>query len=147
MKEQTVSTVPRFLYLNAYAFLLFFMGAGIALIPLYRVGWWAVAVQSVAFIACERGSWKIFSSWKDKKRKYKVLMERNTPEFRPEVFREFMEAPCGRLLVKIVLNDLGRSGEYGTLRKLRPSLKEELKSACVRKKTTVVYSIKTENHE
>ena len=49
MAGKTISTIPRFIYLNAYAFLLMFMGIGIALIPLYNISLWFVAMQAIAF--------------------------------------------------------------------------------------------------
>lgn len=138
MCGQNISTVPRFLYLNTYAFLLFFMGIGIVLIPLYRVSWWLAALQIIVFFVCERNAVRIFASWKDKKRKYHILMERNASALRPESFKEYMQAPCGRLLVRIVLDDLGSKDEYSTLMKLRQPLWTNLKSGC-RPQETVVY--------
>ena len=67
-----------------------------------------------------------------------VLMERNTLEFRPESFSEYMQAPCGRLLVRTVLADLGRKDAYPALLKYRKTFAENLKSGC-RPVKTVVY--------
>lgn len=137
MAGKTISTVPRFIYLNAYAFLLMFMGIGIALIPLYNISLWFVAMQAIAFYVCEKNAFRIFRSWKDKKRKYRLLMERNSTEFRPETFSEYIQAPCGRLLVKIVLKDMNESGRYGSLLKMKKPFKENLKAGCRPVKTTV----------
>jgi len=118
MSEKPIATFGRFIYLNAYAFLLLFMGAGIAFIPIYRFGqWWLVAVQAVSVFIILKGSVEIFRSWNDKKRKYHVLFERNAETIRPDTFSEYMKAPCGRLLVKIVLKDLDKQNEYKNLTK------------------------------
>ena len=138
MFEKRISTLPRFLYLNTYAILLMFTGIGVGLIPLYRVSMWLLPAQLILFVICFRNSLKLFGSWKDKKRKYTVLMERNAREFRPESFSEYMQAPCGRLLVRVVLADLGRPGMYAELGKYRKSFAENLKSGC-RPVKTVVY--------
>ena len=65
-------------------------------------------------------------------------MDRNAREFRPDSFSEYMQAPCGRLLVRVVLADLGRPGMYAELGKYRKSFAENLKSGC-RPVKTVVY--------
>lgn len=48
-----------------------------------------------------------------------MLMERNSDATRPDTFSDYMQAPCGRLLAKIVLKDLGREEEYLQLKKLQ----------------------------
>lgn len=137
MSEQTISTFPRYLYLNSYAFLLLAMGVGIALIPCYRVGWWLLVPQVSGTVLCLKGAYGIFASWEDKKRKYCILMERNRAELRPDTFTEFMQAPCGRLLSRVVLTDLGRSEAYPTLQRLKKPLRERLQEGCKPQKTVV----------
>ncbi|MDR1543168.1 MAG: hypothetical protein LBS50_01905 [Prevotellaceae bacterium] len=132
-----ISTFSRFLYLNAYAFLLAFGGIGIALMPCYRIGWWLVALQVVLFWICEKNALRIFRSWSDKKRKYAVLMQKNSAEFRPDTFTEYVQAPCGQLLVKIVLADLNKPYEYRNLLKLKQPLWKMLKTGCKSQKTVI----------
>ena len=51
-------------------------------------------------------------------------MGKNKNEFRPETFKAFMQMPCGRLLTKAVLKDLGKKSEYKNLIKYKtPFLK------------------------
>lgn len=137
MAEQTIATFSRFIYLNAYAFLLLFMGTGIALIPLYRISPWLVLVQAIPTLICLANGLRIFRSWKDKGRKYRILMERNSEAFRPDSFAEYMQAPCGRLLVRIVLKDLGKSDMYRSLLTLRKPVIDNLRSGCTPQKTIV----------
>ena len=54
-----------------------------------------------------------------KKRKYQILITRNNDTFREDTFSEYMKAPCGRLLVKLVLRDLGISNQYCGLLKYK----------------------------
>mgnify|MGYP006334147937 FL=1 len=69
-------------------------------------------------------------------------MERNKQEIRHDTFSEYMKAPCGRLLTKIVLKDLGKPEEFKTLQKMRSPFVQELKQNCTFAKTTVtIYSL------
>lgn len=135
--KQTIVTLSRFLYLNTYAFLLLVGGIGILFIPLYKINKWLFIIQIVITFVCWKNSLRIFRSWNDKKRKYKILMQRNCDCFRPDTFCEYMQAPCGRLLVKIVLNDLNLSHEYNTLKKLKQPFITTLKNSCKSQKTIV----------
>lgn len=137
MNKQTIVTFSRFLYLNTYAFLLLVGGIGIVFIPLYKIYNWIFFVQIVVALICLRSALRIFRAWNDKKRKYNILMQRNENTFRPDTFGEYMQAPCGRLLVKIVLKDLNRTNEYNTLKKLKRPLAETLKNSCKKQKTIV----------
>lgn len=127
------------MYLNSYAFLLCVVGGGIGVVPCYRIGWWLVVVQGLLVFMCLYKAIEIFHSWADKKRKYHILVERNTPTLRPDTFTEYMQAPCGRLLAKIVLRDLGIPEAYLTLKSLRKPLKERLKENCRPQKTVIYY--------
>lgn len=120
--ENTISTFSRYLYLNTYAFLLLIIGISISAIPLWGYSILYTILQGIISIICLKGSISIFKSWDDKKRKYQILMVRNNETFREDTFREYMKAPCGRLLVKLVLKDLGISDQYRGLLKYRTSL-------------------------
>lgn len=135
--ERSISTLPRFLYLNIYALLLFAIGGGIVFIPLYKTSWWLVALQAAVALPCFNGALKILKSWKDKKRKYSMLMQRNADGIRPDTFSPFMQAACGRLLVRIVLKDLGRKDAYESLKPLKKPLPERCMESCTPKKTVV----------
>ena len=137
MSASKISTLPRFLYLNAYAFLLVFGGIGIAFIPCYRVGWYIVALQIVVVFVCIKNGIKIFHSWNDKKRKYEILMQKNNKEFRSDSFTEYIQAPCGQILTKIVLKDLNKTHEYRNLLKLKQPLWKTIKKGCKKQKTVV----------
>ncbi len=67
MSPKGISTFPRFLFINFYAFLLFIGGIGIGVIPLYQKTLLLIAPQSILVFACIKGSISIFSSWSQKK--------------------------------------------------------------------------------
>ena len=72
-------------------------------------------------------------------------MEQNEQELDVESFREYMQAPCGRLLVRVVLTDLGKRQEYGYIKKqVNPTFKDMMKAlsdACKPKETKVYVNI------
>ena len=105
----------RFIYLNTYAILILICGITAALLPLYKVSWWLIIPQAVVCLFCLKQAVQLFSSWNDKMRKYDILIKRNKTYFHPNSFKPFMNAPCGRLLVKAVLHDLGISNRYKEL--------------------------------
>lgn len=112
-----IFTVPRYLYLNLYALLLLIGGVVALVIPIGEGVIWFIILKGTICLICFKGVYGILASWPDKKRKYNILITRNQELFRPETFKEYMEAPCGRLLVKVVLRDLGLSHEYNGLYK------------------------------
>ena len=44
-----------------------------------------------------------------------ITIKKNKDEFRPETFKIFMQAPCGRLVTKSVLQDLNQKDKYKEL--------------------------------
>ena len=128
----------RFLYLNFYAGLLLLLGAAAATVPLYRITALFLFIQIPTALLCIHESVRIFSVWKDKKRRYEKLLERNKAEWEAHSFRPYMISPCGRLLVKAVLSDLNRKDEYRNLKQYIPSLRNQIKLNC-RTEKTVVY--------
>ncbi len=137
MQKDNIQTLQRYLYLNVYAILLLVLGVGMGILPVYEISYYLIIPQVLLIAVFLKGAFGIFSSWTDKKRKYVVLMERNSKEFRPDTFYEYMQAPCGRLLVKIVLSDLGLSEQYVVLRKQRQPFFKELKNNCATKEVKV----------
>lgn len=143
--NKDISTFSRYLYINLYAFLLILLGGGILITPLYRLNPYWLALQLPFTIACIQFAYNILSKWNAKKRRYRKLMETNRETFDPLSFYEYMQAPCGRLLVKLVLTDLGMSEQYRNLKSLQEPWWKNLKGCCKRKKTVII--IKKLNHE
>lgn len=146
--KHQIATTTRFLYLNIYAFLLLLLGGGAIVISLLWARWYIIVVAAIVALVCFRGAIVILSGWSDKKRKYDLLITRNKTELRPDTFAEFMKAPCGRLLVRVVLTDLDIPNQYKILKSLRPPLRQRIRNECRQnRKKTVVHIIndKTEN--
>lgn len=132
-----IATPWRYVYLNFWAWVLIAGAVAAACVPTWRWSWAVVVVQVVAIIIALKGAIGILQSWDGKKRKYTLLMERNAQEWRPDTFNEFMMAPCGRLLVKTVLADMGQLHRYRELRKQHGSF-WKMKGAYRRQKVRYV---------
>ena len=68
--------------------------------------------------------------WEEKYRQYNILYERNKNKFRPETFKIYMDAPCGRIVSHAVLKDLGLNSEYKRITIYKPTFREEILSFC-----------------
>ena len=141
MHSYSISTFRRFIYVNIYAFLILLMGIGIIFLPLSGLSEYLIYVQVLLVLICLKSSISIFNTWEAKKRRYKKLIDANKESFNPESFEEYMKAPCGRLLVKLVLEDLDEKEQYKKLKIYRISWIKTLKSNCKSKKRVkiVVY--------
>jgi len=104
-------------------------------IPLYEISWIFLVCQIIILGICLKQAFKIFSSWNAKKRRYDILIQQNSNVFTPDSFTEYMQAPCGRILVKIVLKDLNKSNEYNNLLALKQPILQVLKTSCKPSKT------------
>jgi hypothetical protein len=105
----------RFIYLNTYSFLLLICGIIVFAIPLFIVSKILIIPQIVFTLFLLNSAIKLFATWNDKKRMYKVLILKNKKQFRADSFKDFMQAPCGRLLTKAVLKDLRLKEKYREL--------------------------------
>ena len=142
MTKNSISTFSRYLYLNFYGILLFIISIICLILSIftYNNGNVYIAVPFVLiFFICLKGSFSILASWEDKKRKYAILMTRNEKDFRPDTFSEYMEAPCGRLLTKIVLKDLNRIDSYDELKIYKKTLCSLCKKSYKKTKITIHY--------
>lgn len=107
--------------------------------------WPVWGVCGVTAFFCIRGGVRILAAWPDKKRKYAVLMQRNAAGLRPDTFTEFMQAPCGRLLARVVVDDLGQSRRWHELKAVRRPLAARCREECRSdRKRTVVHYINTD---
>jgi len=130
--------MARFLYVNMYSFLILCAGILVLALPFYVISKWTLIPQAIAAIKLFMVSGKLFSTWEYKKREIDLLVNRNKNEFRPDTFEVFMQAPCGRLVVREALRDLNKLEEYKTLLKLQKPLLERWKNNCT-PSDTVIY--------
>ena len=132
----------RYLYLNFWGLLLISISLAFS-VTLFFVNYsYFLPLPIIIILICLYGGCNILKTWDDKKRKYSILISKNEKCFNPESFKEYMQAPCGRLLVKIVLKDLNESEQYKSLKKYRVSFLSQIKQirkGCVRTKTVIKY--------
>lgn len=102
-----INTTKRYIYVNLYAWVLLIGAVIIGLIPLYKFSLWLIIPQAGAALAMIIFAIKILRQFPHKKREYALLMERNSDALRPDSFWCYADAPCGRLLMSLVLKDLG----------------------------------------
>jgi hypothetical protein len=130
-------TMLRFLYLNIYSILIFCAGIFAIAVPLYLISKWLLIIQIIISIKLFLLSGRLFSSWNAKKKEIHILVNRNKKEFRPDTFEIFMQAPCGRLVTREALKDLGMQSEYKNLKILIKPFFQNLKENCFPTKTVV----------
>lgn len=138
-QDTGIATPLRFLYLNFYAWLLIALACVAVLVPLWRVSLWFWVPQAIVAGVCLKAATGILTAWGDKKKKYAILMERNRREIRPDTFAVYAKAPCGRLLIRVVLADLHASHRYRSVIRALPrqTLRRRFSEACTRRTTTV----------
>jgi len=129
--------VFRFIYLNTYSFLVLICGISIVFIPVFKISKFILIPQIIVSLYLISQSIKLFSTWNDKKIKYRILMERNRISFRPDTFKAFMQAPCGRLLSKAVLKDLGLRERYSELLIYKQNSLVSIKEGCTTQETII----------
>jgi len=115
-------------------------GAGIIVlaIPFYLMSKWIIIAQVLIAIHLFFISGRLFSTIESKLKEMDILTKRNQAEFRPDTFGIFMQAPCGRLVVRQVLRDLNKQKEYRNLLKFIKPLKERIREGC-EPDNTVIY--------
>lgn len=107
------------------------------MIPFHLISKCLLIPQIIICLLITKQAIKLFSSWDDKKIKYKILMGKNKEEFRADSFQVFMQAPCGRLLTKAVLKDLNQREKYKELLVYKEPFFISVKNNCVKQKTSI----------
>lgn len=124
--------------MNLYSILVLFAGILVLLIPFYIISKWILIAQALIALQLFIVSGRLFSSTESKLKEVDILKKRNLTQFRPDTFEMFMQAPCGRLVVRAVLRDLNKQKEYRNLLRLRKPFKEVMKEGC-KPDNTVIY--------
>jgi hypothetical protein len=109
----------------------------VLLLPFYRIFVWIIIIQALIAIKLFTISGKLFSTWNEKKRIAVLLVKKNSGEFRPETFKLFMQTPCPRLVVKVVLADLEQKKQYHALLQYKPPLIKSMIENLKPVKTTI----------
>ncbi len=110
-----LSALPLWIILNAYAFLLDALalasGAGMCFL-IHRGHFILGSISGLAFIIFLISAIKLHLSYPLKLKTYHVLYRRNRHSLHYDSFKDFMGAPCHRLLVRTVLHRTGHIEEY-----------------------------------
>ena len=103
------------LFLNFYFYVLALLGGAATWIIVSgwcHFAWFGlVPLVYLAFIGWVGGVGVAFS-YPVKLRMYRILVQRNKDGFRLETFRNFVDAPCHRLVVRAALLKNGQGGHY-----------------------------------
>ena len=102
----------KFIFINAYAFVLLLLGVAIILIPINIV---MIILKCACAVLCIVGAVNIFMQWKRKNRMIKILLKRNADEFNPDSFDAYMETFCSQLVVAYVLIKIGHGDKFAML--------------------------------
>jgi len=129
--------MSRFLYLNIYSILFVCAGIFTLILPFYLITKWTLVVQGIVAIKLFLVSNRLFSTWNAKKREIDLLVKRNKNEFRPDTFNIYMQAPCGRLVVREALRELNMQERYKSLLELQKPLLERLRNNCSLSETVI----------
>ena len=103
----------RFFRLNAWALVLDF--SALVLLPFVLVGraffpFFVAGIIVCLFLAFN--GIRLHAHYTSRVKVLDILIKKNKAEFRQDTFREFMYAPCGRMLVREALDTLGYSYQY-----------------------------------
>ena len=113
-----LSALPLWIILNAYAFLLdaFAFASGAGTYFLLRGGHYIWCLfPGIAFLVLLVSAIKLHLSYPAKLRTYYVLYKRNRDFLHYDSFKDFMGAPCHRLIVRTVLHRTGHQDEYDVI--------------------------------
>ncbi|WP_000627555.1 hypothetical protein [Leptospira interrogans] len=78
------------------------------------------ASACLLFIYFLIAAYKLFTSLYSKIRSILILIKKNRSEFKIESFEQYMQAPCGRQVVKVSLSKLGYLEKYNLLKNKFP---------------------------
>ena len=112
---KTIREFTDWTVLNAYAILLdaVALGAGLLSISLLWNGHpilAGLAVMVAAFSGCS--AIELHGSYFYKRKLFRILIRKNRNRLQPETFDGRFDAPCHRLLVRLVLHRIGRADAY-----------------------------------
>ncbi|MBQ7176427.1 MAG: hypothetical protein IJS08_03345 [Victivallales bacterium] len=116
--KHLLPALPLWIILNTYAFLLdaFVLASGAGTYFLLRGGHYVWCLfPGIAFIILLVSAIKLHLSYPLKLKTYYVLYRRNSASLHYDSFKDFMGAPCHRLVVRTVLHRIGHPDEYDVI--------------------------------
>jgi hypothetical protein len=127
------------IFLNTYAIALGVLAVFTMAVPLWLISPWFIPLQLLCAIPAGNQSLRLFSTLPEKKRMVRILVDRNKNEFHPASFEPYMKAPCGRLVVRLVLRRINRESEFKNLKRYKLSLKKTIVENCTTTETKITY--------
>lgn len=119
-----------YLYINTYSNLLTFLGILILVVPLFKISFFFLIPQIFIALCLFAAASPIYASYPQKVRSYKLLVAKNRKTFKEDSFVIYMKAPCGRLITRAVLKEVGLKEKYKELKKYKPTIIETIKKGC-----------------
>lgn len=116
IKMSVLSRVRRLFFLNVYAYLLTLctLTSGVAAYVCFSKLHWHVTgiiLGIVAFILLTQ-TFRNYVNWPHRKRIFKTLCKRNREVFHFQSFEEYVDAPCHRMVIRLVLIELNQKDKY-----------------------------------
>jgi hypothetical protein len=108
-------------------------------LPLWSISKWFIPFQLVLGIYSLSMAMRLFATWPEKKRMVNILIVRNHETFHPASFEPYMKAPCGRMVVRVVLKRINMETEIKNLKKYRISFRYMLTNNCKNVETKITY--------
>ncbi|MEI8095972.1 MAG: hypothetical protein WCG80_17320 [Spirochaetales bacterium] len=109
--------------INTWAFVLGGSALAAAVVSVVVWPFWpGSAVFAVTGLTLAYHSARIAAEFPRKVRAYAVLRARNARNYQSASFAPFMVSPCGRIVVRIVLEELGHEADFRQLRVENPVL-------------------------
>lgn len=133
------------LYLNIYPIVLLVAAVVTVVFPLWSVCLWFLIVQAIVFLVLVRESFRLFGTYPQKVRMISLLLRRNRTVFHPASFVPYLDAPCSRSVVRVVLQRLDLSWRYADLLKLRKPFGDRIRESCRTQETKITFYGESEN--
>lgn len=115
---RALRNAPEWCILNAYALLADVAALGMAFLSYFcwrMHGHLTLFASVCSFVVLVCGAVNLHASYPEKRRIFRTLLWRNRHGLREEAFEGLFDAPCLRLLVRLVLHRIGRDDAYGRL--------------------------------
>ena len=109
-------SLARFIYLNIYGLILLGLALIVLAIPTLNLSVLLFVLKCLLSLFLAYNGIFILSQWGEKKKHYRQLMSINRNRIKVESFESFVQTPCGRLLTRVVLSDLGKKEYYPLLK-------------------------------
>ncbi len=110
-------TFRDYIYLNIYAFAADFLILSAAVFPIFIFSVYSCVGSCIVILLLLKVSLPLHASAAEKKRTALSLIEDNSERYDETTLSKYMNAPCTRLIVRLVLQKIGRRDQFPVLKK------------------------------